>query len=413
MKIAKTTMSGFRGATAPVEITFDTAKSVALIFGENGTGKSTIADAFDFLCNGSYGSLENYSLGEPAKKYLPSLGTTPSAVKVALSSDSSTWVATLGKDGRVVVPEAGYPDAHILRRKTILKLIEAQPKSRFEELKTFIAVPKIEKSEEALREAVRTTEDGLNESTRALTQAKEGLDELWAKEGKPNTDALTWAKAEAAKDITQLQTNVEEIEKIDRAFSAAKSALSSLDGALAEQKKLLEVLADAEQKQKEAEAGQTQQNADLLKLLQEATAYIEPRQTLAECPVCEQKVKRADLLRRLSDRINDMHDLKRFVDQTTKARRDVESKTSVINQAQKDLCVKVKEVGLLLKPCTLAEIATLGLNWDNFEELFHTLMSLMLSKKKHGHSTLPPLLVASHLQIAEKQTASRLINTMR
>lgn len=49
------------------------------------------------------------------------------------------------------------PDAQVLRRKSILKLIEAQPKERFEELKSFIAVPNSEKVEAALREAVRLT----------------------------------------------------------------------------------------------------------------------------------------------------------------------------------------------------------------------------------------------------------------
>ncbi len=109
-------MTGFRGATVPVELAFMTNKPVALIFGENGTGKSTIADAFDFLCNQSYGSLENYSLGEPAKKYVASLDQAPSAVKVTLASGSSTWVATLNRDGPTVAPASGYPDARILRR---------------------------------------------------------------------------------------------------------------------------------------------------------------------------------------------------------------------------------------------------------------------------------------------------------
>ena len=44
-KVSKLSLFGFRGATQPVEINFDTTKPVTLVFGENGTGKSTIADA--------------------------------------------------------------------------------------------------------------------------------------------------------------------------------------------------------------------------------------------------------------------------------------------------------------------------------------------------------------------------------
>ncbi len=145
LRVSKLTMAGFRGATAPTTIQFDTSKPVVLIFGENGTGKSTIADAFDFICNRSFGSLENYSLGEPAKKHVASLGFGPADVSVTLESGAKKWQATLGKDGPTVSPLDGHPDARILRRRTILSLIETQPKQRFEALKAFIAVPNIEK----------------------------------------------------------------------------------------------------------------------------------------------------------------------------------------------------------------------------------------------------------------------------
>jgi energy-coupling factor transporter ATP-binding protein EcfA2 len=153
-KVSSVKMVSFRGATCPSEISFDTSKSVTLIFGENGTGKSTIADAFDFVCNRAYGSLDNYSLGEPAKKHMASLGCRPSDLKVSLTCGTSTWIASLGKEGAVVSPSLGCPDARILRRKRILDLIEEQPKKRFEALKAFITVPGIEKSENALRDAV-------------------------------------------------------------------------------------------------------------------------------------------------------------------------------------------------------------------------------------------------------------------
>ena len=109
-KVSKLSMSGFRGATAPATLDFDTTKQVTLIFGENGTGKSTIADAFDFICNRKLGSLENYSLGEPAKKHVPSFGRGPADVKVTLASGAVTWQASLEKDGPKVSPLTGCPD---------------------------------------------------------------------------------------------------------------------------------------------------------------------------------------------------------------------------------------------------------------------------------------------------------------
>ena len=111
LRVSKLTMAGFRGATAPTTIEFDTSKPVVLIFGETGTGKSTIADAFDFICNRSCGSLENYSLGEPAKKHVPSLGCGPAGCARDLESGPKKWLATMSKDGPTVSPMVGHPDA--------------------------------------------------------------------------------------------------------------------------------------------------------------------------------------------------------------------------------------------------------------------------------------------------------------
>lgn len=54
----------FRGSTKDFLINFQSKKSLTLIYGENGSGKTTICDAFDFLGNGKVGSLESRGLGQ-------------------------------------------------------------------------------------------------------------------------------------------------------------------------------------------------------------------------------------------------------------------------------------------------------------------------------------------------------------
>ena len=55
----------FRGSTKDFSLTFDASKPLTLIYGENGSGKTTIADAIDFVGNGRVGSLEGRGLGIP------------------------------------------------------------------------------------------------------------------------------------------------------------------------------------------------------------------------------------------------------------------------------------------------------------------------------------------------------------
>lgn len=52
---------GLRGVSHPLTINFD--KPFTLIFGHNGTGKTSICDAIDFLANGDCGSLGDNSVG--------------------------------------------------------------------------------------------------------------------------------------------------------------------------------------------------------------------------------------------------------------------------------------------------------------------------------------------------------------
>lgn len=369
MKISKIALVGFRGASLPVELNFDPSKPVALIFGENGTGKSTIADAFDFLCNRSYGSLSAYSLGQSTKKYIASLGRSALDVKVTITSGASSWIATLGTEGPTVTPNSGYPDAQVLRRKTILKLIEAVPKTRFEELKSFIAVPNVEKAEGSLREAVRLTKSEFDQCSQAFAQAKESLDGLWGAEGKPGADALSWAASEVKKDVSQLKTEVEEVDKLEAVFLTTETALASLDEASALTTKAENTLTTAKEKLRAAEEDQKTQSSGLVRLLQEAKLYIEERPTLTECPVCENSIQSAELIKRLSMRINDMEHLKDLTDAVSAAKKGLESQTSVLGKARTEFCKATLALGELLRKSKLSEVTNINVPWDIYARL--------------------------------------------
>jgi energy-coupling factor transporter ATP-binding protein EcfA2 len=370
-KVSNITINGFRGATSRVEIPFDTSKSMTLIFGENGTGKSTIIDAFDFVCNRAYGSLDSYSLGTPSqkRKHIASLKGKQSDLKISLSCGTATWTATLGTDGPIISPESGYPDVRILRRKSILGLIEEQASKRYDSLKAFIAVPGIEKSEKALREAIITLESNYNEAIRALGQANEALERLWGDEGKPGANAIDWASVEAGKDITQLQKIVSEMCDLETAFQGINEDLLSLDKALSELKTAQESHTKAEDKQKEAEGKQSQKNSQLLKLLEDAKTYIALKGSLVECPVCEQGIDAGKLVKRIGERINEMQEIVPLVNATRKAIRDTETKKTVADEKQKVFCERAKTLCTLAKQSTLSEVKAIQIDWADFDVL--------------------------------------------
>ena len=372
MKIEKLSISGFRGATKPTDIDFDTSKPVTLIFGENGTGKSTISDAVDFICNRRFGSLEDRSTGGQSKTFIPALGLKISDVKVTLSSKDKTgkpqvWQATLVKDGASVTP-AGCPDARILRRSNILKLVNSQPKNRFEELKGFIAVPGIEKSEEALRQAVRDAQSTLTEAIKEHQQATDQLETLWIAEGKKGASSVGWADSEAKKDVTKLNSAVAEATGILSASISANEALGRHDNAVTEKKKAEGVYAAAQADQQKAEKAEAEQNAILIRLLEDAKLYVTGSKDLAACPVCEQPVESDKLLARLNQRIGAMNDLSTLIKATTSAKDKLTAASTLADQSQKTLCEQVKILGLALESCSLAEVSAGKIKWDDFKE---------------------------------------------
>nr|MDP9469555.1 AAA family ATPase [Chloroflexota bacterium] len=76
-RIDRIRIHNFRGASAPFTLGFAKQKPLVVIFGENGTGKTTIVDALDAVGNGSGGSLTTKS-STTLRTHLPTLGKKPS-----------------------------------------------------------------------------------------------------------------------------------------------------------------------------------------------------------------------------------------------------------------------------------------------------------------------------------------------
>ena len=347
-KIDKLQVVGFRGATKPLEIRFDTGRPVTLIFGENGTGKSTIVDAFDFACNGNYGSLADRSFSGQKKTYVPSAGQPANAVSVRLASGTNTWTATLHRTGPVT-SGTGRPDARILRRSRVLKLINAQAKERFEQLRGFIAVAGIEKSETALRAAIRDVDSDLHAAIAAEEQARQSLYQLWTAEGTPGTDALGWAKSECAQDLSALKSVVAEAQVLLDAIRDAETCIEALDTSTATKDEANRTLETAQEALEEEETTGGEQNGDLVTLLEAAKEFVATHQRAESCPVCEQSVDARELVKKLRKRLISLQSLADLVSAAQEAKMRLTSAESVWAQSRKTACLNAEQLALTVK----------------------------------------------------------------
>ncbi len=124
--ITKIQMTGFRGAVGAFDLDFDTTRDFVMLFGENGSGKSSILDAVDVVCRGTNGCLDSISVGQNPGKYLCSLGSQPTNLRVTVHSNGESWTGTMRRNAISVAGSVVKPKVKILRRNAILELVLAQ-----------------------------------------------------------------------------------------------------------------------------------------------------------------------------------------------------------------------------------------------------------------------------------------------
>jgi hypothetical protein len=199
-------IENLRGAVAPFTLAFEKGRKLTIVYGENGTGKSTISDAFDLLGNGHVGSLDKRGIGGTTRSYWPSAGKTHSDVKVALVTSAGTYALSLSKTGVVVDGQQLKPQAAVLRRSQILNLIAAQPAERYQEISKFVDVSGVETSEATLRKLIGDKNRDYETATTRLGANKATIENFRNQSSNPaadadaDADAFSWAKAEVQKD---------------------------------------------------------------------------------------------------------------------------------------------------------------------------------------------------------------------
>src|SRR5450432_990677 len=127
----------FRGSSKDFSLAFDSKKRLTLVYGENGSGKTTICDAFDFIGNRKVGSLTNRGLGQ-VHPYWSTVGKTSGSILVELSVDGIDWTAQVqGREVIVSPSDKVMPKIEVLRRASIQQLVQEEPKERYSALRPF------------------------------------------------------------------------------------------------------------------------------------------------------------------------------------------------------------------------------------------------------------------------------------
>jgi energy-coupling factor transporter ATP-binding protein EcfA2 len=305
IKLVSLTLEALRGATQAFELKFEAGKSISIIYGENGSGKSTVCDALDLLANESLGSLTGKGLSTTTK-YWHSTNRKPVDIEVRLVATTSSWTSRVVKGKVVTIPFDTRPRVAILRRHQILDLIAKRAGERYETLRPFIAIETLDDSEGTLRKLINGTRTQLQIAAARIGENLQALEDMWKQAGAPTLSLLEWANVEAKRDVADLDKAIAAIQNFSKLRQELDSRTKDVEISAARIESAKATLSTAESELTNAVAGALEDGEELTQLLQAASHFFRRHEAPDVCPLCESPEFAASLPQKVETKLKSL-----------------------------------------------------------------------------------------------------------
>ncbi len=324
--ISRLDVANFRGIPQSTASLIFGEKSV-LLFGENGTGKSSFVDAIEKLLCGRVDSLDGRAQGISSDRHGPHIRAGASGPSISLTFSNPDFKYVLAADS-AKVPQALMPyldaarqDLFNLRRRDILRFIESEPRNRYAYLRPFLPLAGIEEVENALRQAKDQAAEDM-QLTRAEFMQHEGfITKTLGLSGEPTElrvlDAISKQMKEVGlPDVTSFRELDDRVSLLDQELAkfGDTAIVGKLHGAISAFQDLLQAASDetltglitACRRLGEKEASEARIFYD--RVLEDGIRWITEEKRTA-CPLCEQPIDAAAILANAQKRLDAMREL--------------------------------------------------------------------------------------------------------
>lgn len=347
--LKKLKVHALRGATQHFEVEFH--KPLTLIYGENGTGKSTICDALDLLGNQKVGSVEGRGLGI-TNKYWASLGKSKVDISVKLETKTNDWQATVNSKSVISIkPENDVPFVSVLRRSQILSLIQGKPADRFAVIKPFIDISEIENSETELRSLIKSLDEGEKQASIRIDENRASIESYGQRLGNSKEDVFGWARKEAEINLNDFDVEINKLKELVQAINTLKRDLQKyleanqiLDSAqLAvkkEQQNIDEIVQDS-----------LPGTQEVLRILLAANDHFKIHPSVEKCPLCESFEFAHDLPSKVAEKISQLNTLGQAITNKRNATSTLETNKSNAELELSKLIESVIELSTKIEEC--------------------------------------------------------------
>lgn len=366
--ITKVELVGFRGATVAFDLEFDPSKDMTMLFGENGSGKSSILDAIDIICNGGIGSLEDISLGHGPGQYLCTLGNFQTTLRTIIHSGQESWTGTMQRNSVSTIGPAVKPCVRILRRNKVLALVTAQPHERYDALKHFIDIGVVEQSERALQQKLHDVNRGINDSITTKERQVDQLENVWEADQRPGPGqtAMEWARDKVNTGITELNMQLKHLTQVVEAIVAVVTAKNDHGSNISTAADRRRELSEVNQQIQDAPSLNATIAIDLIESLSKVKKYINAEQGLDKCPTCQRPIAREELISIVDEQLNQMEGLKTLSDRKNEAQRQLRTATDNLSHAKTVFLKALQQLQHIVKERGIPEIVGLNIMWPDW-----------------------------------------------
>ena len=354
-RISKLHVKGYRGITNEVDLLFD-GKSL-ILFGENGTGKSSFVEAIERLFTGKISSLDGRARGLSSARHGPSTEVPDGGHEIEVTFDDGsifnldTSLESMPDHITSYLLAAEQP-LFILRRSQILQLIEKEPRERGDLLQPFLPLSEWNEIQNAFKQSSDIANQRAQESKQALERVISGLSDLLElpSQSAPFTEEV-FVEHMNMRLSKQSFTTIDTPQEVQAALHSVEQKLSSfgdISAHIAFHNLAGQIDAITPDLQidwlaaflKEIRELQSQEQAQARlffeEVLQKGLKWIEQAK-LDDCPLCEQPIDRLATAERIQHRLSE-------VEQLIMARRNAdEVKHSAVSNLE-DLTRKLTDI---------------------------------------------------------------------
>ena len=208
-------------------------------------------------------------------------------ILVELSIDNQTWQAKAGAKGVAVTPVGvAPPKVEVLRRNSILQLVQEAPKEKYDALKPFIDISLVEQAEAALRKQYKESSAVLNNIADRIAENRDTLSRLFKESGSPDASADAWVKKIIANPPQDHSTEVAALRDAAQAISSVVSIKEQYGLAQAELRAAKDVADEATAELLSAEEAATTSDAAFERILSAAKEHFALHPVGDACPLC-------------------------------------------------------------------------------------------------------------------------------